>query len=54
MDQNTCEPEVICLPLSSLENMQMELVWRIDAMLELVKEGQDLLRWIKGESDMSY
>ena len=34
--------------------MQMELAWRIDAMLELVKEGQDLLRWIKGESDMSY
>ena len=54
MDQNTCEPEVICLPLSSLENMQMELAWRIDAMLELVKEGQDLLRWIKGESNMSY
>ena len=54
MDQNTCEPEVICLPLSSLENMQMELAWRIDAMLELVKEGQDLLRWIKGEPDTSY
>ena len=54
MDQNTCEPEVICLPLSSLENMQMELTWRIDAMMELVKEGQDLMRWIKGESNTSY
>ena len=54
MDQNTCELEVICLPLSSLENMQMELVWRINAMMELVKEGQDLLRWIKGESNTSY
>ena len=32
----------------------MELAWRIDAMLELVKEGQDLLRWIKGESNTSY
>ena len=54
MDQNTCEPEGICLPLSSLENMQMELAWRIDAMMELVKEGQDLMRWIKGESNTSY
>ena len=54
MDKNTCEPEVICLPLSSLENMQMELAWRIDTMLELVKEGQDLMRWIKGESNTSY
>ena len=53
-NQNTCEPEVICLPLSSLENMQMELAWRIDAMMELVKEGQDLMRWIKGESNTSY
>ena len=32
----------------------MELAWRIDAMLELVKEGQDLMRWIKGESNTSY
>ena len=42
MNQNTCELAVIHSPLSSLENMQMELSWRIDAMLGVAKEGQDL------------
>ena len=31
-------PEVIELPLSTLENMQMELNWRFDEMDKLVKE----------------
>ena len=32
------EPAVIVLPLSTLENMQMELSWRLDEMDRLVKE----------------
>ena len=34
MNQNTCEPAVIHLPLSSLENMQMELSWKIEYAIE--------------------
>ena len=54
MNQNTCEPAVIYLPLSSLENMQMELSWRIDAMLGVAKEGQDLVKQIKRRLNISY
>jgi hypothetical protein len=32
------EPTVIKLPLSTLDNMQMELSWRFNELEELVKE----------------
>ena len=54
MNQNTCELAVICLPLSSLENMQMELSWRIDAMIGVAKEVQDLVKQIKRKLNISY
>ena len=37
-------PEVIELPLSTLENMQMELSWRFDEMDKLVKEVRAFIK----------
>ena len=40
-------PAVIELPLSSLENLMMELAWRYDELEEIVREMQQEIDRIK-------
>jgi hypothetical protein len=40
-------PSVMCLPLSCFENMQMELAWRFDDLIERIWDIQDDLTSLK-------
>jgi hypothetical protein len=52
MDRNTPEPPVIALPLSTIENMMMEIEWRITHMEEMNQEFLKLLKEIKEKYDL--
>jgi hypothetical protein len=43
----SAEPTIIKLPLSSYENMQMELAWRITQLLDQYWEIRDILEELK-------
>jgi hypothetical protein len=45
--EDLSEPPIIKLPLSTLDNMKMELAWRIDYLLEQVWERLDQLEQLK-------
>ena len=40
-------PAVITLPLSTFENMKMELMWRLDDCLDQAKWARQFLKWYK-------
>lgn len=53
MNGNTTDTTVIELPLSTLEEMQLELSWKILYMEELIWEIIDHLEQIKEEYEMN-
>ena len=40
-------PTVITLPLSTFENMMMELTWRLDDCLDQAKQAWKFFEWYK-------
>ena len=40
-------PAVITLPLSTFENMKMELTWRLDDCLDQAKRAWQFFEWYK-------
>ena len=41
-------PTVITLPLSTFENMRMELAWRLDDCVDQAKRAWSFFEWYKG------